>query len=339
MNKNAFDILRIFSAVQVMLLHFNAFFYQYNSAEHYKYREIVRMFPGVVILFSLSGFLIAASYEKSDSTREFFRKRILRIYPPLWLCTMVNLIVLLFLGQKILDKSILFWICTQIIGIANTPSALKDFATGSINGALWTVFTEIQLYVVLALTYRKLKKMSSLGWGILGFILLLCNLCAYYMQDWGHVIPKIIERLFLPYALWFFIGVFLYVHREIWIPLLKKSIWPLLILFVLYKFSRIQTIGYYTDIVTGISLPFITIGLAYKLGNIRIKPDLSYHLFLYHWIILNILVYYGYFKVWNITQSLLIFFAAAVGISLFSYYFCNYLTGLWNRRVTQSSAP
>ena len=83
MNKNAFDVLRIFSAVQVMLLHFNAFFYQYNSAVHYRYREIVKMFPGVVILFSLSGFLIAASYEKSVSTREFFQKRILRIYPPL----------------------------------------------------------------------------------------------------------------------------------------------------------------------------------------------------------------------------------------------------------------
>lgn len=74
MRKNAFDVLRIFSAVQVMLLHFNAFFYQYNSAGHYKYREIVKMFPGVVILFSLSGFLIAASYEKALPCGSFFRR-------------------------------------------------------------------------------------------------------------------------------------------------------------------------------------------------------------------------------------------------------------------------
>ena len=342
MNKNAFDILRIFSAVQVMLLHFNAFFYQYNSARHYRYREIVKMFPGVVILFSLSGFLIAASYEKSASTREFFEKRILRIYPPLWICTIINLIVLFFLGQNILDKSILLWICTQIVGIANTPSTLKNFATGSINGTLWTVFTEVQLYVVLAFTYRRLKKLSSLGWGILGFILLLCNLGAYFLQNVGYGIPKIIERLFLPYALWFFIGVYLYIHRNRWIltpPQRNKYVWPLLILFVLYKFSPIQIIGYYTDIVTSICLPFITVGLAYQLGNIRIKPDLSYHLFLYHWIILNILVYFGCFEVWNIVQSLSVFFAASIGVSLFSYYLFNYMTDLWKRRTTQSSSP
>ena len=338
MDKNAFDVLRIFSAVQVMLLHFNAFFYQYNSAENFKYREIVRMFPGVVILFSLSGFLITASCERSTSRREFFRKRILRLYPPLWLCTVINLIVLFLLGQNLMDKSILLWICTQIVGIANTPSALKDFATGSINGALWTVFAQIQLYVVLAFTYRRLKKMTSVGWGILGFILLLCNLGAYCLQNIGHdIISKIIERLFLPYALWFFIGVFLYIHREVWIPRLKKIVWPLLILFVLYKRSYIQIIGYYTDIITSICLPFITIGLAFKLGNIRIKPDLSYHMFLYHWIVLNILVYYECFKTWNIAQSLIVFFAATIGFSLFSYYFCSYCTALWNRRTTQSS--
>ena len=340
MNKNAFDVLRIFAAVQVMLLHFNAFFYQYNSAGHYRYREIVKMFPGVVILFSLSGFLIAASYEKSSSTREFFQKRILRIYPPLWLCTIVNLIVLFFLGQKILNKSIFLWICTQIIGFANTPSTLKGFATGSINGALWTVFTEVQLYVVLAFTYRKLKKLSALGWGILGLVLIGCNLAAYYLQDVGPGIAKIIERCFLPYALWFFIGVFLYIHRERLLftpPRRTRSVWVLLILFILYKFSNIQTIGYYTDIVTGICLPFITVGLAYQLGDIRIKPDLSYHLFLYHWIILNILVYYRCFERWNLAQSLLVFFAAGTGVALFSYYFCNYLTGLWKRRATQSA--
>lgn len=336
MNKNAFDVLRIFSAVQVMLLHFNAFFYQYNSAGHYKYREIVRMFPGVVILFSLSGFLIAASYEKSSSMRVFFQKRILRIYPPLWLCTVINLIVLFFLGQNIFNLDMFFWVCTQIVGIANTPSILKDFATGSINGVLWTIFTEVQLYVVLAFTYRKLKKMSSVGWSILGLALLFCNLGAYFLQNTGRVVSKITERLFLPYALWFFIGVYLYIYREAWIPRLKKMVWSLLILFVLYKFSYIQIIGYYTDIATSICLPFITIGLAYKLGNIHIKPDLSYHLFLYHWIILNILVYYRCFEVWNIAQSLSVFFAAAIGVSLFSYYLCNYLTSLWKRRATQS---
>lgn len=153
-----------------------------------------------------------------------------------------------------------------------------------------------------------------------------------------HDIPKIIERLFLPYALWFFIGVFLYIHQKVWIPLLKKSVWPLFVLLVLYKFGHIQLIGYYTYILTSICLPFITIGLAYKLGNIRIKPDLSYHLLLYHWIGLYYLVYLGYFKVRHIAQSLLVFFSAAIGISLCPYYVCGFLPNLWKRHTTQSSS-
>lgn len=127
---------------------------------------------------------------------------------------MVNLIVLFLLGQNLMDKSILLWIFTQIVGIANTPSALKDFATGSINGALWTIFTQILLYVVLAFTYRRLKKMTSVQWGILGFALLLCNLGAYYLQNIRHSAPPHLQNNRAPFpslcALVFYWGISLY---------------------------------------------------------------------------------------------------------------------------------
>ena len=44
----------------------------------------------------------------------------------------------------------------------------------------------------------------------------------------------------------------------------------------------------------GISIfcPFIIMGLSYLLPSIRLKPDLSYGMFLYHWIILNIIVHF-----------------------------------------------
>ena len=68
------------------------------------------------------------------------------MYPELWACTIVNLTVVCLLAYKFLNKSILVWLGTQIFGIAYTPSCLKNFATGSVNGALWTIFTELQLY-------------------------------------------------------------------------------------------------------------------------------------------------------------------------------------------------
>ncbi len=53
-----------------------------------------------------------------------------------------------------------------------------------------------------------------------------------------------------------------------------------------------QMPGYYTGIVTSVLLPFMVIGCAYCLPTIRLKYDFSYGMFLYHWIILNIIVHF-----------------------------------------------
>lgn len=84
----------------------------------------------------MSGFLIAASFERSKNKKEFYTKRVLRMYPELWVCTIVNLMVVCLLAFKSLDKSIFVWLGTQVFGIAYTPDCLKNFATGSVNGAL-----------------------------------------------------------------------------------------------------------------------------------------------------------------------------------------------------------
>ena len=91
------------------------------------------------------------SFERCITKKEFFIKRIFRLYPELWLCTLVNLILLFLFVRESLDGSLWLWVLTQIVGIANTPSCLSEFATGSVNGALWTIFTEIQLYLVLGI--------------------------------------------------------------------------------------------------------------------------------------------------------------------------------------------
>ena len=145
---NAFDLIRYWAAICVMFLHYTGYALHLsaeNSSFLHILRWVVSFFPGVVVLFSMSGFLIAASYERSKNRKDFFVKRILRMYPELWVCTIVNLIVVCIFAYKLLDKSIIIWLVTQIFGIANTPSCLNNFATGSINGALWTIFTEMQL--------------------------------------------------------------------------------------------------------------------------------------------------------------------------------------------------
>ena len=230
---NAFDLIRYWAAITVMLGHF-----VWKTAPYVKDNMLLNIiskvsmfFPGVVILFSMSGFLVSASIERSKNKKEFFAKRVLRMYPELWVCTIVNFLIVCFLAYKLLDKSIFIWLLTQIFGIAYTPSCLKDFATGSVNGALWTIFTELQLYIILGIVYNWIKKFDKKKWIVLLGFLAACNVLADFVSSSSDgAIAKIIERFFLTYALWFFIGVFCYVKRERMISLLKKMVVPLLFL-------------------------------------------------------------------------------------------------------------
>lgn len=72
---NAFDLVRQWAAFCVMFLHYTGYALKLsNNGEGFMHvlRSIVSFFPGVVVLFSLSGFLISASYERSKTKKEFF---------------------------------------------------------------------------------------------------------------------------------------------------------------------------------------------------------------------------------------------------------------------------
>lgn len=314
--KNGFDILRYVAAVSVMLLHYSGYAMILSDQAMglmNVFRRAALLFPGVVILFTISGFLVSASYERAKTRRDFFRRRFLRIYPELWICTVVNLTVVCVLVPDRLDRSMIVWLATQIIGIANTPACLKTFATGSINGVLWTVFTEVQLYFLLGAAYCFLQKRKSGSWTVLLAALAALNLtCGKLAQGADGIAAKLIERSFLPYALWFFIGVFCYQKRQRMLPLLKKAFVPLLLVYFISGRLIGELPGYYTNIVTSVCLPFIVISGGYFLPKIRLKADLSYGMFLYHWIILNIIVWFDLMNrlVWY--QTLILFAAATL---------------------------
>lgn len=309
--KNCFDVLKYWAAFSVMFLHYT--YYAFREAEQAwglmdKLRRTSEFFPGVIVLFTISGFLISDSMERSESKTQFLKKRIFRLYPELWLCTIVNIIVIVVIASEYLDRSILVWLGTQIFGIANTPSCLKDFATGSVNGALWTIFVEVQLYLLLCIGYVILKKLKNYQWGILLALFAGANLfCEYVSGNYGGMLAKLLERSLVPYTIWFMIGVFCYRYKE---KLLGRVKYIVLLLLPIYWYLRplaADQPGYYVGIMVSISCPFIIIGLAYLLPAIRIRIDLTYGMFLYHWIVLNVIVHFKLLSKWKWYVCLLFF--------------------------------
>lgn len=323
---NGFDIIRYLAAFLVMMLHYASYMLILTdkiTSVMNRARQLALLFPGVVILFTLSGFLISASFEKAQTRKEFLKKRAKRIYPELWVCTIVNLVMISIVVPELLDKSIFLWLAAQIVGIAYTPSGLKEFATGSINGTLWTVFTEVQLYIVLAIVYPFLKRMKNSLWTVLFILLIAANLvCAAVTGSiWSEVriVNKLIERSFIPYALWFFIGVFCYLKRQKMLFCIKKLFFPLLVFYVFLNLLPVRLPGYYTNIGISILLPLLVIGGGYCLPKVRFHCDLSYGLFLYHWIVLNVIVHFDLMNRLPWLVCLLLFITLSFLLSWFSW--------------------
>ena len=314
--KNGFDLIRYWAVISIALLHYTGFalkLSQTGSLALQAIREVVSFFPGVVIFFSMSGFLVSASIERSRSKKQFIRKRIFRMYPEMWVCTIVNLIVIALLVGNLLDRSIIAWVFTQIVGFANTPTCLSGWATGSVNGALWTVFVQIQLYFVLALCYDWLKKRNLRQCGIILFAAAVSNvICQYIATATSDFLSKLLERTFVPYAIWFLIGVVIYQNKGILLPIIKKAAIPLLIVYSALRYLPVSIPGYYTNIMIGILCPLIVIGGGYMLPPIRIKADITYGMFLYHWIVLNVIVHFDLMNVLPWSLCLLLFLAVTI---------------------------
>ena len=87
---NNFDLLRLIAAIQVVIAH---------SLRHLQmdlpapWGALLDCFPGVPIFFVISGYLVSSSYERAPSLKAYLRNRCLRIYPGLWVCLMVTMVV------------------------------------------------------------------------------------------------------------------------------------------------------------------------------------------------------------------------------------------------------
>jgi len=321
---NGFDLIRLICAILVMLHHFLRNFKSLTISISITYKlldDISVILQPVISLLALSGFLIVASYERSKNRKDFYLKRVFRLFPELWVCTIVNFIVVCVLAYDMLDGSIFVWLFTQIFGFANTPHCLKSFATGSINGALWTVFVQIQFYVVLSFTYGYLKCLSKKQWGVLLAVFALCNIAAQFLSKrFGIIVDKAVERFFLTYALPIFIGVFCYLYREEIIPKLKKCLLALLILYFVLFLLPID-IGYYANIFTSILMPLIVIGFGYRLPRINFSCDLSYGIFIYHWIVLNVIDHLDLMNKLPNLIGLIIYFGLTITLAWLSWRF------------------
>ena len=306
---NNFDLIRLLAATQVVVFH---------GIEHLQIgltgiaatlAAFGAALPGVPIFFVVSGYLISMSFERQGGDiGGYARNRFLRIYPALWVALAVGIATIFVFDRQLGHVSLprfAIWIAAQISFFQNyNPDFLRTYATGVLNGSLWTIPVELEFYIVLPVIYAALRLRRG-RYGDYALFVLLALATAFAVNFdarlAGHplsTIEKVVHYSVLPYLYVFLIGVVLqrqaatirrFVEgRALW--------WIAAYAVVAGAATRIGlTVGTNEPFfVTTFVLAFAVIACAYTSRDLASRllrgNDISYGTYVYHMLIINVLV-------------------------------------------------
>ena len=196
-----------------------------------------------------------------------------------------------------------------------TPDCLRGFGCGTPNGSLWTIGVMVQCYIVLWILYRLLHKKRISRWFSLLTVAILINIFSPLLEK--HlplIIYKLYGQTFARYIWLFLIGAFLCEHMESVMGVLKKYWWLFFCMVVLINISGFD-IGYYGTVRSFLIAPAI-IGIAYKYPKLNLPYDISYGFYIYHMVVINVLIELGMTgKIMDVVLSFII----TVGLAVISY--------------------
>jgi peptidoglycan/LPS O-acetylase OafA/YrhL len=256
---------------------------------------------GLIMFFSISGFLVMKSLDQSHRLWIFISKRVARIFPGLAVAVLLTVSVL---GPAISTLTVFdYFLDSRTVGYLQNISLFVTYPLpgvfeelpypSAVNGSLWTIPVEVACYSILGLFLFGVKK-RAMRLVFLAFILVLLaavierwvieeNSFVLYGTDW--VISSTI-------MVFFFYGAVLYLVPE---RLLRLDL-AVLLLFLLILFAQVP---FYSSVVQPLFLSYaiIALGKAKSLlpDYIIRLGDPSYGAYLYAFPIQQTLIYLDVF--------------------------------------------
>jgi peptidoglycan/LPS O-acetylase OafA/YrhL len=306
---------------------------------------VVILFPGVAVFFVISGFLIPRSFERlAEHPRQYFIHRMLRIYPGLWVCLALSILVLGlfgFLGAEVLGSPTFWvWLVGQLTcGQFFNPEFFRDFGVGAVNGALWTISVELQFYVAVPLLYM-IRRRKWLGRIVLATTFVLsfaafCHVDAATNSPGGfHHAPVAAKLLFVtlvPHWWMFVLGILLQRNFQHLRGFLEGRFLPHFTAYCGIALARFFLVGresswsflfYGGYLPERILLATTTVAAAYSLRDLSNRllrgVDISYGVYIYHFLVINIMIELGRMESLAAVAAVFLLSAAAGAISWFA---------------------
>jgi peptidoglycan/LPS O-acetylase OafA/YrhL len=199
------------------------------------------------------------------------------------------------------------WILGQISFVQfYNPDFMREFGTGVLNGSLWTISVELQLYFIIPLLYFFINKIrASTNTILVLLIILFAGINQLYVilgnSYSGYIFYKLFHVSFAPWLYMFLVGVF-FQHNFAKIYSLTKKfrviIGVLSILYItiiaIFDISMGNSINPVAFSILAILLFFIAYSSPKISDYVLRRNDISYGVYIYHIPIINIFIYYGY---------------------------------------------
>lgn len=307
--QNNFDAIRLFAACQVVYFHgIKHLGVPIENPCVMFINDILIAFPGVPIFFVVSGFLIPKSYEASmGCASRYFVNRFLRIYPALWLGYLVSLVALGLCGfvteQSFRSGQFYLWFVGQISFFQYyTPDFLRGYGVGTPNGSLWTIPVEIEFYIAVPLIYLLLGRMRTVARAnILLVIMAVLSAVLYsvFLPHMESTVPmKLLFVSLFPYLWMFLLGALAYSNFSFLRKFFENKLIYWLGGYLLVVLLN-RSFPYYPlhSVFSYMLLAMVVLSAAFSFRGFSERVlkgyDVSYGIYIFHMIIVNVMVSHG----------------------------------------------
>ena len=214
---NNFDFVRVVAALCVLVSHQFAL----NGLREPELLHIHSLGGiGVLVFFSISGYLVAQSWKADPHPLRFAARRLLRIWPGLALAVVLCAVVL---GPLVSSLGLVDYFRHPFLSdyFRNLRFDLRDelplrfegnALPTAVNGSLWTIPMELKCYAVLAVLGVAGLLRSRWIIAVLTLVVLTTYAVAQPRGDWlmEFLQPTVEQRWLLEFGLFFFAGVVLF---------------------------------------------------------------------------------------------------------------------------------
>ncbi|WP_055435398.1 acyltransferase family protein [Lacinutrix algicola] len=302
MRINNFDFLRFVFATLVLVSH--SYPLSINNGEtewllKITNNQISWSSIGLAGFFSISGYLIYQSLQRSKSLIDYFWKRILRLFPAL----IVVLLLTVFLAPFVYESNVpyykngsAYYYFFRNISLYNLQYSITGVFENNpypkaINGSLWTICYEFTMYSLLAFFYFVKTKTNLIKVSTLVVFIAMYVGYNFFMDNLGGIsVLGMYGSSFLKLCTYFVFGSVLAMFKIENLKYKNIVFWSTLVLVLVAVWFD------FYKLVTHFTLPIIILLFGLKplayLKNFGKYGDASYGIYIYGFPIQQTLMYY-----------------------------------------------